>query len=426
MVRGANSFMENLTWLHHQEEAPHTPKILQSRETSSVKKVRSQRRRRAHRSKDHQPERTAPVDHLTTTASCATAWSNPLCPNNKRRPLPQPQPLAQLLSKAMIFLKTPRIRSPTATSWSTTPTSACKSTKRSWQCTRRGSAESKRPSFQEPSRSLTSRKLRLKLESSSLNFNTWTPTRTESQEWNASPISPTTILFSPPGPKRMRSLPETATTIVTPLNMSSTFMTWLVKKRTKLATMIKLLSTSNKIRVSYLHQSHKWQWLPPSKQQCLPCKVVTHSSRTSFWCITTHRFFQTGKWSQAITNRSSWFKMLSQLKLTDSSKLNSNQWWRHKCQQHRRSSQLKLLKRPRQCKIPRPSPRLPSPRSHWRPRKRNKKRERPPFWTRTSNLTNFKEQPRTQLQPRTSSSSLRKYLSQASHQRSEQLTSKRQ
>jgi len=422
-VRDANSFMEKMLSLHHQQEAPHKPRILQSRETSSVKKLRSQRRRRAQRNKDHRPETTVPVDRLITTASCATAWSPLLCSSSKRRLLPQPHPLAHLSSKLRISRKRPRNRSLTATSWFTTPTSACKSTKRSWLCTRRGSVESKRLSFQEPSRSLTWNKLRLKLESSSLNFNTWTPTRTKSQGWNASPISLTTILFSAPAAKTKRNLPETATTIATPLNMSSTFMMGLVTKRTKPVSLNKLLSTSNKIRVSYLHQSHKWQWLPPSKQPWLLCKAVTHSSRTFCWCITTHRFFQTGKWSQAITNKWSWFKMLSKLQLTDSSKLNSNQWCRPRCQHHRRSNQLRLQQRPRQCKIPKPSQRLPSQRSHWRPRKRNKKRERPPFWARISKLTNFKESPRMQLQ-RTSWSSQRKYLSQASHQRSEQLTSR--
>ena len=188
----------------------------------------------------------------------------------------------------------------------------------------------------------------------------------------------------------------------------------------KLATSSKPGSTRNKIRESSNNQSHKWRWPRPSKQLCAPCKAVTHSSRTFSWCITILKFFQTAKWSQAITNKWSWFRMLKQPQLTDSSKLNNNQWCSHKCQLHRKS---KLIWSPRrtsnQCKITKANSKSQSPRCHWRLRKLNKKREKLLFWMKISHLTNFKTQPRLQPQARTSSSSLRKYLSPASHQRSE-------
>ena len=188
----------------------------------------------------------------------------------------------------------------------------------------------------------------------------------------------------------------------------------------KLASKSKPSLISNKIRESCHNQSHKWRWLPNSKQLWSPCKAMTHSSRTFSWCITILKFFQTAKWCKAITNKWSWFRMLKQPKLTDSSNNNNNQWCSHKCQLIKSSQLIWSPNRTsNQCKITKAKLKPQSPRCHWRLRKLNKKRERLLFWMKLSHLTNFKTQPRLQPQARTSSSSLRKYLSPASHQRSE-------
>lgn len=346
--------MEKTPKCHLQERTHLKAKMLLCKETSTNKKVLPKPTRRAQSSKDHQPGITVLVDHLTTTVSSATTWSHPLWCNNRRRSLLQ---LALLSKKWTIFLKMLRRISSTATSWSTTSTSAYKSTRRSWRCTRRGSAESKTPSSQESSRSMMWKRLRLKLEFSSQSFNMWTHTNIKSQEWNASQTSLMTILSSQATAKRKRSAQETATTIATPPNTNFIFMISSVKKKMKLATSSKKCAVRNKISVTCHNQSHKWRWPQPSKQPWWPCKVVTHSSRTFSWCTTILKFFQTVKWSQAIINRWSWFRMLMHPKLTDSSKLNNNPWCNNKCQPHRKSSLLRLPRRtPNQCKIPNANP----------------------------------------------------------------------
>ena len=130
--------------------------------------------------------------------------------------------------------------------------------------------------------------------------------------------------------------------------------------------------------------------------------------------MTTLKFFQMVKLSKDTTNKCSWSRMLTQSKLTDSNKY-KNQWCNHKCQPHRMSLSTRLPKRTSsQCKIPKPSQEPPSQRFHWRPRKRNKKRRRPP--------NSLQRVLRMQPQAKPSSSSQSKYLSPTSHLRSELLT----
>lgn len=171
------------------------------------------------------------------------------------------------------------------------------------------------------------------------------------------------------------------------------------------------------------HLCNQWLLTLPSKLLWWHSKELTHSSKTSYWCIITHKFFQMVKWSQDIINRSFWSKMLSQSRSMDSIQLQHIQF-NNKCQHVTDQMKLSRMKMSK-CKIQRRAVEKDQ-RPLWRPRKLLRKRpKRLLYWLpklmELSQPLRLKIHRKPQDQARTSWSSQRKYSCQASHQKSELL-----